>query len=139
MTVYNLDGRELVPRLVEAGVRPNHVIMNLPAIAPEFLDALRPWVGGEKTRVHCYCFSTAADVEGDGRRLVEAGLGTGGGVAELTVHVVRYVATLKAMLCVEFDICVAAGRCVRMRRCPVCARLARARRWPVCEVAHARV
>ena len=57
--------------------------------------------------MHCYCFSSATDLEADGRRMVEEGLalGEGEGAPEnLTVHVVRYVAPLKAMLCVEFDL-----------------------------------
>ena len=138
-----------VTKLVEDGLeRPQHVIMNLPAIATEFLGSLKPWLGGQseatgggggqtvgqggrakgrvvdgsdgrgrrerggaagvrKTRVHCYCFSTAEDLQADGRRLVEEGLALGedeGAPGNLTVHVVRYVAPLKAMLCVEFDL-----------------------------------
>ena len=38
---YNMDGREFVAKLQSNGVEPDHAIMNLPASAPEFLDAFR--------------------------------------------------------------------------------------------------
>lgn len=43
LTMYNLDGREFIHRMNKEGVNVDHFIMNLPQLAPEFLDAFRGW------------------------------------------------------------------------------------------------
>ena len=43
LTMYNLDGREFIHRMNNEGVNVDHFIMNLPQLAPEFLDAFRGW------------------------------------------------------------------------------------------------
>ena len=43
LTTYNLDGREFIHRMNNEGVNVDHFIMNLPQLAPEFLDAFRGW------------------------------------------------------------------------------------------------
>jgi tRNA (guanine37-N1)-methyltransferase len=113
---------------------PDHVLMNLPALAVSFLPALAPWrprvtiaAGAGKatpaaarataevaavqtTRVHCYTFSTAADPLADAVAQVERGLGDvlPGALAAAGclayVHLVRSVAPGKAMVCVGFDL-----------------------------------
>lgn len=71
---YNLDAREFVTKLQDdiivtqqqnnnnatpGNVCTNidHVIMNLPASAPEFLDAFRGWKLTKLPRIHVHCFA----------------------------------------------------------------------------------
>ncbi|XP_017268856.1 tRNA (guanine(37)-N1)-methyltransferase isoform X2 [Kryptolebias marmoratus] len=113
---FNLDGRafirgpfkqELHSLLQgEAGV---HVVMNLPALALEFLDAFRGLLQPETTcelnlpTVHCYAFSKEEDPEAD---VVERASCSLGFPLEnkCSVHFVRNVAPNKDMMCVRFTI-----------------------------------
>lgn len=65
---YNLDGRAFLAKMLAERKQFSQVLMNLPAIALEFLDAFPGqfdhWEG-EMPFVHCYCFSNAEDVEKD--------------------------------------------------------------------------
>uniref|UniRef100_M4B8X3 tRNA (guanine(37)-N1)-methyltransferase n=1 Tax=Hyaloperonospora arabidopsidis (strain Emoy2) TaxID=559515 RepID=M4B8X3_HYAAE len=68
VTPYNLDGRVFLAKLLSEKKQFTHVLMNLPAIALEFLDAFPRqfdhWEG-ELPYIHCYCFSNAPDVKKD--------------------------------------------------------------------------
>ena len=85
---FNMDAREFVKHLVKKiGVlHLDHVVMNLPATAVEFLDSFKHLYGemeekGIKLpRVHCYCFSKADDPCLDARRsdFLNAGCGETG-------------------------------------------------------------
>ena len=83
-----------------------HVIMNLPASALTFLDALvgafdcEAWAA-PLPRVHCYCFSKAADPRADVIAIAERTMGCP--LPGATAHVVRDVSPHKLMLCLEFD------------------------------------
>lgn len=67
----NLDAMDYI-RLTAKGDKcfPSHIIMNLPATAPEFLAALPGsfdkdrWAKTPLPMVHCYSFSKAPDDEG---------------------------------------------------------------------------
>lgn len=67
ITCYNLDGREFIRRLRSRGVLPDHVIMNLPQTAPDFLDtfigysANNPSLPCKLPVIHVYTFSTAVE------------------------------------------------------------------------------
>uniref|UniRef100_W5LPT7 tRNA (guanine(37)-N1)-methyltransferase n=1 Tax=Astyanax mexicanus TaxID=7994 RepID=W5LPT7_ASTMX len=118
VTTFNLDGREFIrgpvrerlPELMKgsAGI---HVVMNLPALALEFLDAFRGLLGPEPERepsgevnlpqVHCYGFSKEDDPQKDVVERAEAALGTSL-QGRCTVHMVRNVAPNKEMMCVSF-------------------------------------
>uniref|UniRef100_A0AAY4CEK0 tRNA (guanine(37)-N1)-methyltransferase n=1 Tax=Denticeps clupeoides TaxID=299321 RepID=A0AAY4CEK0_9TELE len=120
VTAFNLDGRDfirgpvrdLLPDLLRAKTSV-HVVMNLPALAIDFLDSFRgllahePGVGvaceGTLPRVHCYSFSKDDAPQRDVVRRAAASLG-----AELdgvcSVHMVRNVAPNKEMLCVSFTL-----------------------------------
>lgn len=41
--MYNLDARQFIHKMNDEGVDVDHFIMNLPQLAPEFLDAFRGW------------------------------------------------------------------------------------------------
>ncbi|KAI4891616.1 hypothetical protein NFI96_027403, partial [Prochilodus magdalenae] len=120
VTTFNLDGREFIrgpvkerlPELMKgsAGI---HIIMNLPALALEFLDAFRGLLGPDQEeepsckvtfpQVHCYGFSKEDDPQKDVLGRAEAALG-----ASLqgccSVHMVRNVAPNKEMMCVSFTV-----------------------------------
>jgi tRNA (guanine37-N1)-methyltransferase len=114
---YNLDGRDFVREIVDE-VRKNfitrhenpnkslmftHVIMNLPAMAVQFLDVFKglfkDLTDVSLPIVYCYCFSKAAHPETDAQRQCEHVLGI---QIDATVHCVRNVAPNKMMLCVMF-------------------------------------
>jgi tRNA G37 N-methylase Trm5 len=75
LSCHNLDGREFIRCLREAGVAPDHVLMNLPQSAPEFLDTFigyfRPPLSASSSEsaivecplpvIHVYAFSTAVE------------------------------------------------------------------------------
>ena len=120
VTTFNLDGREFIrgpvreqlPGLLasEVGV---HFVMNLPALALEFLDAFKsllvPELDKETSgksnlpKVHCYGFSKEDDPKKDMVARASASLGF-----ELeghcSVHMVRNVAPNKEMMCVSFTL-----------------------------------
>lgn len=119
MTVFNMDAREFVRQLAReqllfsrSRTAPVHVIMNLPALALDFLDVFRGICQEASeseppkspTKVHCYCFARS---EGPGayeeiRPRIIAALGLEPPGVQLVN--VRDVAPHKFMYCVEFQI-----------------------------------
>jgi len=74
LEAFNMDGSEFLSLLAAREVQPDHVLMNLPAIATTFLPALEPWrqkmrprneensaLCSKPVRVHCYCFADVGD------------------------------------------------------------------------------
>lgn len=121
--VFNLDGREFIRTVVGPDMcdrwRNNlqrgsfHVVMNLPAIAVEFLDAfdgLLPLMEGvnisshDLPTVHCYCFCRGEDpvAEASLKTATALKLSTFDELADRNVRIVRNVAPGKEMLCVTF-------------------------------------
>jgi len=85
----------------------NHVLMNLPATAIEFLDVFvgafdRERWGAPLPRVHCYCFSKADDPVADVIARGAAVLGCS--LPDADAIIVRDVAPGKLMLCLEFTV-----------------------------------
>jgi tRNA (guanine37-N1)-methyltransferase len=75
--------------------------MNLPASAPEFLDAFRGWTSHKLPEIHVHCFASkleSADQEAIDRCQVALGCE----IANAKVHVVRDVSPKKNMYCVSF-------------------------------------
>lgn len=121
VTTFNLDGREFIqgplrerlPDLIRSlgSSSAIHVIMNLPALALDFLDAFRDLLRGQKLpgpeggvlpRLHVYGFSKVDEPERDVLERAELRLGTSlKGRCE--VHMVRNVAPNKEMMCVSFS------------------------------------
>lgn len=114
---YNMDAREFVRRIFfQDRIQVDHVIMNLPATAPEFLDAFRGYDAaacGSRAatvlpRFHVHCFAPK-ESEKDGypdavKRCSDAlgcELGKETGV---NVRAVRNVAPKKNMVCVSFEL-----------------------------------
>jgi tRNA (guanine37-N1)-methyltransferase len=120
----NQCGRDFVRRLAAEQKRFDHVVMNLPATAIEFLDVFRgllvsdghssgskdgdaTWWKGDLPLVHCYCFSTSEDRKIDVLRRVAKVIGLEDDIGPLvrenaSVHEVRDVAPHKWMMCAEF-------------------------------------
>ena len=97
---FNLDGREFLRKVVEKSSPVSHVIMNLPAMAVDFLDVFSGGLFGENSpMIYCYCFSKAEDVVRDAQVQCERVLGAN---LDACVHYVRDVAPNKAMMCVQF-------------------------------------
>ncbi|XP_019225220.1 PREDICTED: tRNA (guanine(37)-N1)-methyltransferase 2 isoform X1 [Nicotiana attenuata] len=83
----------------------DHVIMNLPASALEFLDAFRGLIRrrywkGSLPWIHCYCFMRASETEDYIISVAESALGAR--IQSSVFHRVRDVAPNKAMFCLSF-------------------------------------
>ena len=110
LVTYNMDGRSFVHHLEQQGVWFDHAIMNLPANAPEFLDAFRGWNGfrhkpGGRPLIHVHCFNDKDD-EGNCQavarceRALKCNLDRV--TDEVSIHIVRDVSPKKNMVCVSF-------------------------------------
>ena len=103
---YNMDGRYFLRKLDDEGIKYDHVLMNLPAIAPEFLNVFRGWKGDYDRRpmIHVHCF--AAKIGGDQEAVARCGRSLGCQLDlekdEVHVHEVRNVSPKKNMYCVSF-------------------------------------
>jgi tRNA (guanine37-N1)-methyltransferase len=87
----------------------DHVIMNLPATAPDFLDAFRGFTGKNLPRIHVHCFapktSEATDYQDAlDRCAVALGCPVERERDDVQIHMVRDVAPNKNMLCVSFTL-----------------------------------
>lgn len=116
VTTFNLDGRAFIhgplkqqlPVMMK-GTACVHVVMNLPALALEFLDAFRGLLDQGLScdvnlpQVHCYGFSKEYDRQRDMVERASASLGLSQ-EGPCSVHLVRNVAPNKEMMCVTFTI-----------------------------------
>lgn len=118
---FNMDGRDFLlgpvreelskelPLLKEEQKTSFHIVMNLPALAIEFLDVFRHLLVGEPCStaglptVHCYGFSKHDDPAKDIQERAEASLGTSLD-GRCSTYLVRNVAPNKEMLCISFQI-----------------------------------
>ncbi|OQS04538.1 tRNA (guanine-N(1)-)-methyltransferase [Thraustotheca clavata] len=110
---FNMDGRDFVHKLLDDRIQFSQVLMNLPAIALEFLDAFPGrfdhWEG-ELPWIHTYCFSSQVDApELDVQKRAEAILGASLDMEKTKIYQVRDVAPKKLMMCISFQLPVAAA------------------------------
>lgn len=105
---YNMDGRAFCHELQDKGIDFHHVLMNLPATAPEFLDAFQGFTGKTLPRIHVHCFSKKDSAESEREtidRCAKAlGVSLDIGISKVVVHTVRNVAPNKNMYCVSFNL-----------------------------------
>ncbi|KAK6153227.1 hypothetical protein DH2020_012866 [Rehmannia glutinosa] len=85
----------------------DHVIMNLPASALQFLDAFRGLIHkkywkGSLPWIHCYCFIRSNETEDLIKSEAETALGAS--IQDPTFYRVRDVAPNKAMFCLSFKL-----------------------------------
>ncbi|CAA0841195.1 tRNA (guanine(37)-N1)-methyltransferase 1 [Striga hermonthica] len=83
----------------------DHVIMNLPASALQFLDAFRGLIHtkhwkGSLPWIHCYCFMRSNET--DGKIISEAETALGARIQDPIFYRIRDVAPNKAMFCLSF-------------------------------------
>ncbi|EED96442.1 THAPSDRAFT_268027 [Thalassiosira pseudonana CCMP1335] len=119
LITYNLDGREFIHKMNYERIEADHFIMNLPQMAPEFLDAFRGWkfddTTGHRPIIHVHCFDEKTRNEEETARMethvlqrCEAALGSSGCLVDkrqendVQIRVVRDVGPRKNMLCVSF-------------------------------------
>ncbi|NXC49741.1 TRM5 methyltransferase, partial [Penelope pileata] len=118
---FNMDGRdfllgpvreELSKELTPAKEEQKtafHIVMNLPALAIEFLDVFRHLLEGEPCSaavlptVHCYGFSKDENPAKDIQERAEASLGASL-EGRCSTYLVRNVAPNKEMLCITFQV-----------------------------------
>jgi len=107
---FNMDGRQFIKHLISTGSNLPHftqVIMNLPALAPEFLDVFKELFPSKSEfpilpTIHCYGFSNHEEPKLDMVKRIENILGTK--IVPNIVHDVRDVAPKKFMICVSFKL-----------------------------------
>ncbi|XP_069807341.1 tRNA (guanine(37)-N1)-methyltransferase isoform X2 [Dendropsophus ebraccatus] len=117
---FNTDGREFIRTVVKEELpkymksfsidRKNqlHIVMNLPALALEFLDAFRHLLPEQPDKeiilpsVHCYGFSKDDNPEKEVKDRAEERLGTT--LETCSIHLVRQVAPNKKMMCITFQL-----------------------------------
>ncbi|KAL3618109.1 hypothetical protein CASFOL_038430 [Castilleja foliolosa] len=101
----NKRTRESQPFIAKPWEHIDHVIMNLPASALQFLDAFRGLIDrkywkGLLPLIHCYCFMRSNETEDI--ILSEAETALGARIQDPIFHRVRDVAPNKAMFCLSF-------------------------------------
>lgn len=105
---YNMDGRAFCHMLQDKGIDFHHILMNLPATAPEFLDAFRGFNGKTLPRIHAHCFSKKALEEAERETIARCAIALGVPLdvqtCRLVVHLVRNVAPNKNMYCISFNL-----------------------------------
>ncbi|XP_075048753.1 tRNA (guanine(37)-N(1))-methyltransferase isoform X2 [Mixophyes fleayi] len=114
---FNLDGREFIRTIVKKELSQYmtstnmknhfHIVMNLPALALEFLDAFKDLLDEKPCgavvlpTLHCYGFSKDENPEKEMKDRAEAALGTM--LEGCSIHLVRKVAPNKDMMCISFE------------------------------------
>lgn len=101
------------------GIPFDHVVMNLPASAVEFLDVFRgvfpaaTWASRPLPRVHCYTFARGEGEAARSAAIAAVEQHLGGSIAaeeaQAQAHLVRDVAPNKVMFCVSFRVPRAIG------------------------------
>ncbi|XP_057290590.1 tRNA (guanine(37)-N1)-methyltransferase-like [Hydractinia symbiolongicarpus] len=114
---FNMDGREFLNQVIckeLCSISHNvtkHIVMNLPALAPTFLDVFKekydnfdiPLTQCNKIFVHCYCFCKSKTPQEDAEVLVSESIGLDIST-NVKTHLVRRVAPNKVMMCVSFKL-----------------------------------
>ncbi|CAH2328723.1 tRNA (guanine(37)-N1)-methyltransferase [Pelobates cultripes] len=116
----NVDGRDFIKTIVKTELlkyiklfsneqkNKIHIVMNLPAMAIEFLDAFinlceeEPCSDAVLPTVHCYSFSKDDNPKRDVKEKAESILGAQ--LDDCSVHLVRNVAPNKDMMCISFQV-----------------------------------
>ena len=108
LNCFNMDGRAFCHKLQDDGIDFHHVCMNLPASAPEFLDAFRGFSGKSLPRIHVHCFGPKVipDAEKESIARCSEALGCSLDMEkdDVFVHTVRDVSPKKNMYCVSFTL-----------------------------------
>ena len=100
----NRDARELLQELQVQMVSIDHVIMNLPASAPEFLDSFRGWKIKRLPIIHVYCFGPKCKQATATNKIIidRCSKALGCNIANYNIVTVRNISPTKNMHCVSF-------------------------------------
>ena len=100
----NFDARELLQELQAKMINIDHVIMNLPASAPEFLDAFRGWKLEKLPIIHVYCFGIKCKDEATtNNAIIDRCTKSLGCLIDIyTIVTVRNISPTKNMFCISF-------------------------------------
>jgi tRNA (guanine37-N1)-methyltransferase len=108
LTCYNMDARSFCYQLQDRDIDFHHVIMNLPASAPEFLDAFRGFKGKSLPRVHVHCFAPKDYIEAEKASIARCQVALGCKLDPEKHNVrfvdVRNVSPKKTMYCISFSL-----------------------------------
>lgn len=100
----NCDARELLQKLQVEMVNIDHVIMNLPASAPEFLDSFRGWKLNRLPIIHVYCFGPKCKQATATNKVIidRCTKALGCSIDNYNIVTVRNISPTKNMYCVSF-------------------------------------
>jgi tRNA (guanine37-N1)-methyltransferase len=118
LLMHSMDARAFCHQLQEKRIQVDHVIMNLPAAALEFLDAFRGYRITSASKaverhdpkdmpiIHVYCFAPKNRQEAQEQIYNRAEKALGGSLehTKVSIHEVRDVSPNKNMYCVTFQL-----------------------------------
>lgn len=96
---FNMDACEFVKEMVKQKVRFNHILMNLPKTANEFLFVFKDLIPTSYYKIHCHLYCFIKDIP-EGIEIIEKELGKG--IEYVNIHLVRNVSPSKEMYCFQF-------------------------------------
>jgi tRNA (guanine37-N1)-methyltransferase len=111
LTALNLDARDFVRQYVVPQAKAqSHILMNLPALGPDFCDCFRGVFHARAAEaatavmpmVHCYGFTKQADYRADMRQRICEAMECDSLPDDTHYQLVREVAPEKLMICVSF-------------------------------------
>ena len=115
INIFNMDARQFLRRSLSS-LPPkefsstSHIVMNLPATSPEFLDSLiecLPETIEKLPKIHCYCFSSAPSEEErfeEVKKRIQTVMKMDQNIEPFKLRIVRDVSPKKFMVCAHFTL-----------------------------------
>ena len=100
----NYDARNFIHKLQTSIPSIDHIIMNLPASAPEFLNAFRGWTLNYLPMIHLHCFGPKLSETKDNFQSIldRCNLSLGCPIINASIVDVRNISPSKNMFCISF-------------------------------------
>lgn len=96
---FNLDACEFIKEMIKKKIGFNHILMNLPKTANEFLYIFKDLIPTSYYKIHCHFYCFVKDIN-EGKEMIEKELGNE--IEYVNVHHVRNVSPKKEMYCYQF-------------------------------------